>query len=84
MDEEKGGKEREDSQKQTQMQIIKVTAKFTRSVLKWERSMVPTSMAGMKKLWLKSLHVLSNVKVFAKQEEWTDRLTDNTAGQPTG
>ena len=30
--------------------------------------MVPISMAGMKKIWLNSFHVMSNVKIFATQD----------------
>ena len=36
--------------------------------------MVPISMAGEKN-WLKSLWVMSNVKVFAMQNGWMDWLT---------
>ena len=44
--------------------------------------MVPTSMAGMKKLWLNSLHVMSNAKVFAMQDgQLAIQLSIHPAGQ---
>ena len=40
--------------------------------------MVPVRMAGMEKLWLKSLRVMSNVKVFATRDRRPDERTNTT------
>ena len=34
---------------------------------KWSELTVPVNMAGIEKKWLKSLHIMSNIKVFAMQ-----------------
>ena len=42
--------------------------KVSESGIKWQKSMVPISMEGTEKIWLNSLCVMSNFKVFATKQ----------------
>ena len=46
---------------------------LSESSIKRQKSMVPISMAGLKKNWLNSVRVLSNIK-FAMQDGWPTGL----------